>query len=226
MIVGILPRIAVIDDEQRFRDVLESGLVREGFAVRTAANGVSALALIQSWEPEAIVLDATVPVTDGFSVLAVVRSFSQVPILLVTLHEAERDARLTARADDYAVEPFKVGRLAARLRSALRRLPHEDAQLRYADLVLDLELRTAWRGAREIALSKREFDLVATLLRPPRRVFTRDELLDLVWGVGRNVTRTSVDTYISYLRTKIDAPPAQPLIHTIRGVGYVIRQRR
>jgi CheY-like chemotaxis protein len=83
----------VIDDEQRFRDVLESGLVREGFAVRTTANGVSALALIQSWEPEAIVLDATVPVTDGFSVLAVVRSFSQVPILLVTLHEATRGSR-------------------------------------------------------------------------------------------------------------------------------------
>jgi two-component system response regulator MprA len=93
-------------------------------------------------------------------------------------------------------------------------------------LVLDLELRTAWRGRREIALSKREFDLVVALLRPPRRVFTRDELLDLVWGVGRGVTRATVDTYISYLRTKIDAPPAQPLIHTIRGVGYVIRQRR
>jgi DNA-binding response OmpR family regulator len=92
--------------------------------------------------------------------------------------------------------------------------------------ILDVELRTAWRGTREIVLSKREFELVAALLRPPRRVFTRDELLDLVWGVGRNLMRGTVDTYISYLRTKIDAPPAQPLIHTIRGVGYVIRQMR
>jgi two-component system OmpR family response regulator len=226
MIAGILPRIAVVDDEARFCDLLESGLIREGFDVRTAPSGLSALTLIRSWDPEAIVLDATARVTDGFSVLAVVRSFSQAPILLAKLDEARRDARFNAGADDYVNEPIEAGRLAARLRCALQRPPREAAQLRYADLILDVELRTAWRGTREIVLSKREFELVAALLRPPRRVFTRDELLDLVWGVGRNVMRGTVDTYVSYLRTKIDAPPAQPLIHTIRGVGYVIRQMR
>ena len=225
MIVGIFPRIAVIDDEARFRDLLESGLIREGFDVRTAANGTSALSLIRSWEPEAIVLDATAQITDGFSVLAVVRKFSRVPILLAKLDEAKRDARLAPGTDDVN-ERFEVGRLAARLRGALQRPAREATQLRCADLVLDVELRTAWRGTREIVLSKREFELVAALLRPPRRVFTRDELLDLVWGVGRNLMRGTVDTYILYLRTKIDAPPALPLIHTIRGVGYVIRQMR
>jgi len=111
------------------------------------------------------------------------------------------------------------------LQTALRRPFLQQAeQLRYSDLVLDLETRSARRGGRTIDLSTREFDLAATLLRRPRRVFSRDELLDLVWGIDRDVTRGTVDSYISYLRAKIDAPPARSLIHTVRGVGYVMRE--
>jgi DNA-binding response OmpR family regulator len=221
------PRIAVVDDELTLREVLEMGLTQEGFDVQTAADGAAALALIRTWQPEAIVLDVMMPVIDGMSLIALVRKFSQVPILLLTARGALRDriTGLKAGADDYLVKPFDLEELAARLRTALRR-PYlrQGGQLRYLDLVLDLESRTAWRGGRELSLSTREFDLAATLLRRPRRVFTRDELLDLVWGVDREVTRGTVDSYISYLRVKIDAPPARPLIHTVRGVGYVMRE--
>jgi DNA-binding response OmpR family regulator len=224
MTARILPRIAVIHDDRYLRDTLESDLERRGFAVRTAANGASALALIQSWEPEAIVLDATLPVVDSYSVLALVRSFSRVPILLAPLRETNR-VPPADRPDGPAAKRSQPARLATRIRNALRSFPASDTQLRCSDLILDLELRTAWRGLREIRLSKREFDLVATLLKRPRHVFTRDELLGIVWGHRRKVMPGTVETYISYVRAKIDVPPARPLIQTVRGIGYTIRHK-
>jgi two-component system response regulator MprA len=183
--------------------------------------------MIRAWEPEGIVLDVTMPVIDGISLIALVRKFSQAPILLLTARGGlcDRIAGLKAGADDYLVKPFNLEELSERLRTALRR-PYlqQGEQLRYADLVLDLNTRTTRRGGREIALSTREFDLAAIFIGRPRRVFTRDELLDLVWGADREVTRGTVDSYVSYLRSKIDAPSARPLIHTVRGVGYVMRE--
>ena len=224
---SVRPRIAVVDDEQGLREILEIGLTQEGFDVRTVADGAAALALIRTWQPEAIVLDVMMPVIDGIRLMALVRKLSQAPILLLTVRGSVRDriAGLKAGADDYLVKPFNLEELAERLRTALRRpFLQQTEQLRYSDLVLDLESRTGRRGGREIELSAREFDLAATLLRRPRRVFSRDELLDLVWGIDRDVTRGTVDSCISYLRAKIDAPPARRLIHTVRGVGYVMRE--
>ena len=224
MSASVRPRIAVVDDEENLREVLELGLTQEGFEVRTAPDGATALTIIRAWQPEAIV---TMPVIDGISLIALVRKFSQAPILLLTAHGGLRDriAGLKAGADDYLVKPFDLAELSERLRTALRR-PYlqQGEQLRYADLVLDLNTRTTRRGGREISLSAREFDLAAIFIGRPRRVFTRDELLDLAWGADREVTRGTVESYISYLRSKIDAPPARPLIHTVRGVGYVMRE--
>jgi DNA-binding response OmpR family regulator len=221
------PPIAVVDDEDELRDVLDIGLTQEGFVVRTVASGADALALVRGWNPEAIVLDVMMPVIDGIQLIALIRKYSQAPILLLTARGTLRDRieGLRAGADDYLVKPIDLEELGIRILTALRRPSlSQNGRLRYADLVLDLELRTAWRAGREIVLSTREFDLAAALLRRPRRIFTRDELLDMVWGQDCDTAHGTVESYISYLRAKIDAPPGRRLIHTVRGVGYVLRE--
>lgn len=221
------PRIVAVDDHENICALLEIGLTQADFDVRTASDAASALALVRSWEPHAILLDVMMPVMDGIKLIPLIRRHSHVPILMLTARCDVRDriAGLQAGADDYILKPFEIEEVVVRLRGALRRPFLDDGQhLRFADLVLDLHARTARRGNRDIPLSKREFDVAATLLRRPRRVFTRDELLDLVWGNESEVSRNSVDTYVSYLRRKIDAPELPPLIHTIRGVGYSVRE--
>jgi DNA-binding response OmpR family regulator len=152
-----------------------------------------------------------------------------VPIIMLTARGDVRDRidGLKAGADDYLPKPFDLDELGARIHTALRRpMLKRVYHIRVADLEIDLEARTARRGERWIDFSTREFDLLATLARRPNRVFTREELLDLVWGIDRDVTRNTVETYISYVRAKIDTPPEERLIHTIRGVGYSIRSDR
>jgi DNA-binding response OmpR family regulator len=220
------PRVAVVDDEAHLRDVLQIGLGQEGFEVRTAADGAAGLSLVRDWDPECIVLDVMMPKIDGLAMIPMIRRLTQVPIIMLTARGDVRDRidGLEAGADDYVPKPFDLGELAARLNSALRRpLLKRVHNLRYADLELDLDARSARRGDRWIAFSTREFDLVATLMRHPQRVFTREELLDLVWGIDRDVTRNTVETYISYVRAKVEAPDETRLLHTIRGVGYSIR---
>jgi len=224
--VDYRPRVAVVDDEAHLREVLEIGLAQEGFEVRTAADGAAGLTLVRDWEPECIILDVMMPKIDGLAVIPMIRRLTQVPIIMLTARGDVRDRidGLQAGADDYVSKPFDLGELAARLKSALRRpMLKRVNNLRYADLELDLDSRSARRGARWMSLSTREFDLVAALMRFPQRVFTREELLDLVWGIDRDVTRNTVETYISYVRAKIDAPGEPRLVHTIRGVGYSIR---
>jgi two-component system response regulator MprA len=211
------PRIAVIDDEQSIREVLEIGLAREGFDVRCAPDGLNGLELVKTWNPNGIVLDIMMPKIDGLAL-----------VLMLTARGEVRDRidGLRSGADDYLPKPFDLGELAARLHSALRRPKLEKPNhVRAADLLVDLDTRTVKRGAREIALSPREFDLLTTLARRPNRVFTRDELLDLVWGADREVLANTVETYISYLRAKVDRRTEPPLIHTVRGVGYALRDR-
>ena len=219
-------RVAVIDDERSIRELLEITLSQAGFEVRTANDGADGLTLVRDWEPDCIVLDIMMPKIDGLSVIPLMRRFTEKPIVMLTARGDVRDRidGLRAGADDYLPKPFDLDELVERVRTAVRRpnLRHVNT-LRFADLELDLEARTARRGERYVALSMREFDLLATLARRPRRVFSRTELLDLVWGVDRDVAPATVETYISYLRTKIDEPPASRLIHTVRGVGYTIR---
>lgn len=219
-------RIAVVDDEAGMREMLEVGLTQEGFSVRTAVDGPEGLALVRDWHPHCIVLDVMLPKIDGISLIPLVRRLTDVPILLLTARGDVRDRidGLKAGADDYLAKPFDLEELSMRVHAALRRpMLKRVSHLRFADLEIDLESRTVKRAQRWIDVSTREFDLLATLIRRPNRVFTREELLDLVWGSDRDVSTSSVETYVSYVRAKIDGPGLSRLIHTIRGVGYTLR---
>jgi DNA-binding response OmpR family regulator len=219
-------RVLVVDDEAAIRDLLEYGLAQAGFEVRSARDGRSALETVRSWTPEVIVLDVMLPEVDGFTLLPALRRLTDVPIVMLSAKTAtaEKVTGLSRGADDYLVKPFEMEELVARLHSALRR-PRLDMRetFRYADLVLDVSRRTVFRGQRRIDLSTREFDLLMTFVQHPERVFTRAQLLDLVWGVDRDVVPNTVETYVSYLRAKLDSGEETKLIQTLRGVGYVLR---
>jgi two-component system OmpR family response regulator len=217
------PRIAVIDDDPEIRALLLVELDAAGFEVRAAADGRSGIALARSWLPDAIVLDVVMPDVGGLDAIALIRRFTQVPIVLMSARGGVRDrvAGLEAGGDDYVTKPLALPELAARLKSALRRPQLDRSEvIRFADLELDLAQRSARRGGRRIPLSTREYTLLATLLRRPKRVFSKNELVDLVWGAEHPIRLNTVETYISYLRAKLDQPPAPPLIHTVRGIGY------
>jgi two-component system response regulator PrrA len=218
------PRILVVDDEPHMRDMLELGLEQHGFEVRSAADGSAALALLESgWRPDAIVLDVVMPKIGGMELLPQLRRGSEVPILMLSARKEVPDkiAALAAGADDYVGKPFDLGELAARLHSRVRRPKLSKPQsVGFSDVAMDLETRQVTRAGKPLALTTREFDLLAVFVREPGRVFTRDQLLDLVWGFEAAVEPNVVETYVSYLRAKLDLPP---LIRTIRRVGYTMR---
>jgi two-component system, OmpR family, response regulator MprA len=221
-------RVIVIDDERSIREMLEIGLAQAGYEVRTAIDGPDGLTIIRDWSPDCIVLDIMMPKIDGLSLIPLLRRLTEVPIIMLTARGDVRDRvdGLKAGADDYLPKPFDLDELAARIDTALRRPAlRRSAHLRVGDLEVEMETRSVRRGERWIDLSTREFDLLAALARRPKRVFTREELLDLVWGEDRNVTLGTVETYISYLRAKIERDTEARLIHTVRGVGYAIKER-
>ena len=217
----------MIDDEASVREMLADGLTQEGFAVRTAVDGADGLTLVRDWKPQCIVLDVMMPKIDGLTLIPLIRRLTEVPIVMLTARGDVRDRidGLRAGADDYLPKPFELAELAARIHTALRRPTLRRVEyLSFADLEIDLEAHEVRRGGRRIALSAREFDLLAALARRPNRVFTREELLDLVWGIDREVSPNTVETYISYVRNKIDGGDLPKLIHTVRGVGYSLRE--
>jgi len=219
-------RVLVVDDEVSIRDLLEYGLGQAGFAVRGVADGREALDAVRAWAPEVIVLDVMLPEIDGFTLLPALRRLTDVPILMLSAktETAEKVAGLARGADDYIGKPFELEELVARLQSALRRPRMELREtFTYADLTVDVARHLVFRGKRRIDLSTREFDLLLALVRNPEHVFSRAQLLDLVWGVDRDVVPNTVETYISYLRAKIDSGESVKLIHTLRGVGYALR---
>jgi DNA-binding response OmpR family regulator len=224
--MAALPKVVVIDDERHLRELLELGLAEDGFEVRSAADGRAGLQLVRDWRPDAIVLDVMLPFVDGLELLPMLRRVTEAPILMLSA-KADTDDRITGLrrgADDYIPKPFEMTELAARLHSALRRPRLEQPSIvQYADLSIDLDRREVKRGDRRIDLSAREYALLLTLVRNPERVFTRDQLLDLVWGTDRDVGPGAVETYVSYLRAKIDAGFDPKLIRTIRGAGYALR---
>lgn len=219
-------RVLVVDDEAAIRDLLEYGLGQAGFAVRSAVDGREAIDAIRHWSPEIVILDVMLPETDGFTLLPALRRLTDVPIVMLSAktETAEKVTGLSRGADDYVGKPFELEELIARLHSALRRPRMELRQtFAYADLSVDLARRSVHRGNRRVELSTREFDLLLTFVRHPEQVFTRSQLLDLVWGVDRDVVPNTVETYVSYLRAKLDSGEPVKLIQTLRGVGYTLR---
>jgi DNA-binding response OmpR family regulator len=224
--VAPVPRLLVVDDERPIREMLEIGLTGRGFEVRSVADGPAAIPVIREWQPELIVLDVMLPKVDGIAMLPMLRRLTEAPIVMLSARgEVEDRVRgLDRGADDYIGKPFEMSELVSRLRSALRRPRLEHIEnIVYADLEVDLPTRTVHRNGRMLDLSPLEYDLLVTLLRHPRRVFTRDQLLDLVWGSESDVGTGNVERYISYVRAKVDEGSEKRLIHTIRGVGYTLR---
>jgi two-component system, OmpR family, response regulator MprA len=221
--VGAPPRLLVVDDERAIREMLELGLRSRGFDVRSVSDGPTAIPLIREWKPELIVLDVMLPKVDGLSMLPLLRRITEAPILMLSAKGEVEDRvhGLDRGADDYLAKPFEMSELVARLRTALRRprLEHVEV-ITYADVEVEVATRTVRRGGRTLDLSPLEYDLFVTLLRHPRRVFSREQLLDLVWGPEADVGPGSVERYISYVRSKVDDAAMTKLIHTIRGVGY------
>ncbi len=220
-------RVLVVDDDAQMRDMLDLGLRGSGFDVRCATDGASALELLRSpWQPDVIVLDVVMPKLDGIALIPMLRRMSEVPILMLSARSEALDkiTALSAGADDYMAKPFDLGELVARLRSRIRRPQLASRRtLSFADIEMDLDARSIARAGRPVELTAREFDLLATLLREPGRVFTRSQLIDRVWGDEAAVEPNVVETYVSYLRAKLEQPPAKRLIRTIRRVGYTIR---
>jgi DNA-binding response OmpR family regulator len=220
------PLVLVVDDEQGLRELLEYGLRQAGFSVRTAADAPAALRSLRERSPEIIVLDVMLPEMDGLALLPEIRRLTTAPVVLLTAKTeiAEKLAAFSAGADDYVDKPFDLEELVARLRTLLRR-PQMDRRdrLEYGDLTLDLAARTVYRGKRRIDLSPREFDLLRAFAERPGEVLTRSELLDLVWGIDRDVIPNTVETYVSFLRAKIDSGERVKLIQTLRGAGYALR---
>jgi len=227
------PRVLVVDDDERVAQALRRALALEGFVVRTVGTGGGALDAAGRWAPDVLVLDVGLPDLNGRAVAARLRAAGDaVPICILSARDEVEDrvAGLQAGADDYLVKPFAVEELVARLRALLRRRPAPgpappapEPPLAVGDLVVDLAGRRVRRGARELELTRREFELLAELARHPAVVLTREQLLERVWGYDFPTDGNVVDVFVSYLRRKLEAGGEPRLVHTVRGVGFVLR---
>jgi len=222
-------RVLVVDDEVNIAELLQMALRYEGWDVRTAHTGRRAVAEAKETGPDAIVLDMMLPDQDGMEVLRKVRAFSpDVPVLFLTARDSVEDrvAGLTAGGDDYVTKPFSLEEVVARLRGLLRRSGATAAQSRsvltVGDLVLDEDSRDVERAGTPVDLTATEFELLRYLMRNPRRVLSKAQILDRVWDYDFGGQANVVELYISYLRKKVDAG-REPMIHTKRGAGYVLK---
>jgi two-component system response regulator MprA len=219
----------VVDDEPGVRAALERALRIERYDVRLAGDGTEALALLAERSPDAIVLDVSMPDVDGLEVCRRLRAAGdRTPVLMLTARDAvdDRVAGLDAGADDYLVKPFALKELQARLRALLRRTEATRAGvLRFADLELDPVAREVRRAGREIELSRTEFNLLELFLEHPRQVLTRTQIFERVWGYDFGATSNALGVYMGYLRRKTEAGGEPRLLHTVRGVGYILRDK-
>jgi two-component system, OmpR family, response regulator MprA len=221
--------VMVVDDEPGVRAALERALRIERYDVRLAGDGAEALALLADSSPDAIVLDVGMPEIDGLEVCRRLRAAGdRTPVLMLTARDAvdDRVAGLDAGADDYLVKPFALRELQARLRALLRRTETTRAGvLRFADLELDPAAREVRRGDRAIELSRTEFNLLELFLEHPRQVLTRTQIFERVWGYDFGATSNALGVYMGYLRRKTEAGGEPRLLHTVRGVGYILRDK-
>jgi two-component system response regulator MprA len=222
-------RVLVAEDDKSVRDSLVRALTFEGYDVTTAEDGAEALMAVVDSPPDVILLDVLMPHVDGLTACRKLRERGdRTPVLMLTArHEvSDRVAGLDAGADDYLVKPFALDELLARLRALLRRTDLSDSNgelLRVDDLSLDPARRQAWRGERELELTKTEFDLLELLLHNAGIVLTREQIYERIWGFDFETSSKSLDVYISYLRRKTEEAGEPRLIHTVRGVGYTAR---
>lgn len=226
--------ILVVDDDQAVRDSLARSLQYSGYEVSTAVDGIEALARLSALRPDAVVMDVMMPRLDGLETTRMLRSTgNDVPILVLTARDAvgDRVDGLDAGGDDYMAKPFSLDELLARLRALVRRAGSVNEStdpttqhLTFSDLTLNTQTREVLRGARPLSLTRTEFALLQAFLENPRRVLERRWLLNEVWGFDFPTTANSLEVYIGYLRRKTEAENEARLIHTVRGIGYVLRE--
>ncbi|POX41304.1 DNA-binding response regulator [Streptomyces sp. Ru73] len=228
-------RILIVDDEPAVREALRRSLAFEGYATEEAVDGLDAVEKVAAFRPELIVLDVLMPRMDGLTAARRLRASGlTVPILMLTARDTvgDRVTGLDAGADDYLVKPFELDELLARIRALLRRssyaaaagaTPDEGDTLTFADLTMNLATREVTRGGRPVELTRTEFTLLEMFLAHPRQVLTREQILKAVWGFDFEPSSNSLDVYVMYLRRKTEAGGEPRLVHTVRGVGYVLR---
>ncbi len=220
-------RILVVDDDPEIVSFVRRGLAYEGYTVDTAADGSEALAKAREREPDLVILDIMMPGIDGIEVAKRLRQGGDVPILMLTAKGtiADKVTGLESGADDYLVKPFAFDELLARVRALLRRRqPKEGEVLRFSDLSLNTATREVKRGDELIELTAQEFNLLELFLRHPRQVLKRDMVYERVWGYDFEGLSNVIEVYIRYLRSKLEAGGRPRLIHTVRGVGYVLKE--
>ncbi len=220
-------RILIIEDDEAILRFLRRGLAYEGYIIDTASDGQTGLILARDHPPDLVVLDWMLPGLDGLEVCRRLRAGGPVPILMLTAKDSihNRVQGLDAGADDYMVKPFDLEELLARIRALLRRAqPNRPKVLRFGDLSLDTGTRQAARDDRIISLTAKEYELLELFLRHPRQVLTRDMIFDQVWGYDFGGESNIIEVYVRYLRQKLESGAEQRLIHTVRGMGYVLRE--
>ncbi|NIS82478.1 MAG: response regulator [Anaerolineales bacterium] len=224
-------RILIIEDEERILNFLERGLTYEGYRVDSAIDGTRGLALARDYPPDLVIIDWMLPEVepglDGLEVCRRLREGSDVPVIMLTAKDAVEDRvrGLDAGADDYIVKPFALNELLARVRALLRRAKRESPEIMtFSDLSLDTGTHQAFRSERPIELTAKEYELLELFLRNPRQVLTRDVIYDRVWGYDFGGESNIIEVYVRYLRQKLEAEGEARLLHTVRGVGYVLRE--
>lgn len=220
-------RILIVDDDPEILSVVRRGLAYEGYTVDTAGDGNEALAKAREKEPDLVILDIMMPGIDGIEVAKRLRKGGDVPILMLTARGtvADKVAGLESGADDYLVKPYAFDELLARVRALLRRRqPGEGEALRFSDVSLDTTTREVKRAEQLIELTAQEFTLLELFMRHPRQVLKRDMVYEKVWGYDFEGLSNVIEVYIRYLRTKLEAGGRPRLIHTVRGVGYVLKE--
>lgn len=221
--------IVLIDDDVKITAMLKRALVYEGYAVQIANHGTEGITLVQGQKPDLVILDIMMPMVDGWEVCRQIRGAGQdTPILMLTARDdvSDRVKGLNLGADDYLVKPFALEELLARVKALLRRAKPQEAKegiLSYGDLVLDTASREARRQGESIALTAKEYELLKLLMENPRRVLTRDVLMEKVWGLDFDGESNVLERYIGMLRQKINAGDKDKCIKTVRGVGYVLK---
>lgn len=220
-------QILIIEDDEGIVKVLKRGLTLENYRVDSALSGEDGLVQARAHHPDLVILDLMLPGMDGIEVCQRLRAESSTPILVLTARDSTQDRviGLDSGADDYMVKPFELDELSARVRALLRRTQQDrTAVITFADLTLDTSSREAIRGSRIISLTAKEYDLLELFMRHPRQVLTREMIFDRVWGYDFGGESNVLDVYIRYLRQKLESEGEARLIHTTRGVGYVMRE--